>query len=79
MVVAGLAGHPRSPAARSVEQVFDGPRLAPVPVRALDVLAPVVPQVTARAERRQIGRVVVGGVLVQVGAGQVSVATCYTP
>ena len=70
MIVAGLAGPPRSAAARSVEQVFDGPGFAPVPVRALDVLAPVVPQVTARAQRRQIGRVVVGGVLVQMGAGQ---------
>ena len=43
---------------------------APVPVRALDVLSPVVPQVAARAQGRQIRRVVVSGVLIEVGASQ---------
>ncbi|CDI04583.1 hypothetical protein BN873_p10027 [Candidatus Competibacter denitrificans Run_A_D11] len=55
---------------QSVEQILNRPGFAPVPVGALEVLAPVVAPVAARAERRQMGRVVVGGILIQMSTGQ---------
>ena len=57
-------------ASRLIEQIRHRPPPASIAVGALDVLAPVVAQVAARTQGRQIGWVVVRRILVQVGAGQ---------